>query len=282
MKKLLFVGMCLAALAACTGGDKWKNMKIVRERDSLLQVIGQRDAELNDILTAMNEIEEGMLKIGGAEERITIAKQGEGASQTQRIQEDMEFIQTQLEENRKLMESLQAKLRNSTVKNSQLQKALDKLSAQIEEKDKALEDLRNELSEKNIHIARLGEAIDSLNTNVNALQEETKAKTEVIMDQEKRMHTAWFVYGTKSELKSQKILSNGKVLQGDFNRNYFTEIDIRADKEIKLYSKSAELLTSHPSDSYTLQRDENKQYVLTITNAEVFWSTSRYLVVQVK
>jgi P pilus assembly chaperone PapD len=54
------------------------------------------------------------------------------------------------------------------------------------------------------------------------------------------------------------------------------------DKEIKLYSRDAELLTAHPASSYTLQRDANKQYVLRITNPEQFWSTSKYLVILVK
>ena len=41
----------------------------------------------------------------------------------------------------------------------------------------------------------------------------------------------------KSELKDQKILKNGDVLKNDdFNKDYFTQIDIRTDKEIKLYS----------------------------------------------
>ena len=72
------------------------------------------------------------------------------------------------------------------------------------------------------------------------------------------------------------------MLQAIFNKEYFTKIDIRIDKEIKFYSKSAEMLTAHPSSSYTLQRDANKQYVLRITDPQLFWSTSKYLVILVK
>ena len=54
------------------------------------------------------------------------------------------------------------------------------------------------------------------------------------------------------------------------------------EKEIKLYSKSAQLLTAHPSNSYNLSKDVNGQYVLRITDPDTFWSTSKYLVVQVK
>ena len=66
------------------------------------------------------------------------------------------------------------------------------------------------------------------------------------------------------------------------NKSYFTKVDIRTLKAIKLYSKSAKLLTMHPSSSYKLERDAQKQYVLHITNPQILWSTSKYLVVQVK
>ena len=77
-------------------------------------------------------------------------------------------------------------------------------------------------------------------------------------------------------------MENGKVLQSNFNKNYFAKIDIRIDKEIKFYSKSARILTMHPSGSYTLTPDVNKQYVLRINNPQIFWSTSKYLVILVK
>jgi hypothetical protein len=120
------------------------------------------------------------------------------------------------------------------------------------------------------------------NAAITTLTEESTEKTQVINTQDKQLHTAWFVFGTKDELKEQQILVDGKVLQSSFNKEYFTKIDIRVDKEIKLYSSSAKILTSHPSSAYTLQRDANKQYVLRITDPILFWSTSKYLVVLVK
>ena len=114
------------------------------------------------------------------------------------------------------------------------------------------------------------------------LTEETTKKSETISQQDKQLHTAWFVFGTEKELKEQMILDHGHVLQANFNKEYFTKIDYRIDKEIKFYSKSAKMMTAHPSSSYTLQRDANKQYVLRITDPDLFWSTSKYLVVVVK
>ena len=114
------------------------------------------------------------------------------------------------------------------------------------------------------------------------MKNESQKKTETINAQDKQLNTAWYVFGTKKELKGQRILENGKVMNGNFNKNYFTKIDIRNTTEIKLYSKSVKLMTAHPSSSYTLVRDANKQYTLRITNPQIFWSTSKYLVVLVK
>ena len=95
-------------------------------------------------------------------------------------------------------------------------------------------------------------------------------------------YNAWFVFGTKDELMKQDVLNDGLVLSGNFNRDYFVKIDIRKEREIKLYSKSAKILTSHPASAYSLKPDANGQYVLRIIDPLRFWSTSKYLVVLVK
>ena len=142
--------------------------------------------------------------------------------------------------------------------------------------------MRAELDAKDIHISELDATITTLNTNVSNLEEESSRKTETINAQDKQLNTAWFVFGTKKELKEQRIIDGDKVLEANFNKSYFTKIDIRVEKEIKLYSKSAKILTMHPSSSYPLQRNAQKLYVLRITNPQLFWSTSKYLVVVVK
>ena len=163
-----------------------------------------------------------------------------------------------------------------------MKKTIEGLQAQLVEKEKQLQTLREELDKKDIHIMELDESVNNLNTNVSNLKNESQKKTETINAQDKQLNTAWYVFGTKKELKGQRILENGKVMNGNFNKNYFTKIDIRNTTEIKLYSKSAKLMTAHPSSSYTLVRDANKQYTLRITNPQIFWSTSKYLVVLVK
>ena len=282
MKKLLFIGLCLMAVASCRQEAPKVDTEAVRQRDSLNQVITERDNEINDMLATFNEIEEGFREINEAQNRVSVAKQGEGATKKQLIRENVQFIQSTMRQNRELINKLQQQLRESTFKGDQLKRTIENLTQQLVEKDAELQKLRAELDAKDIHITELDEQIAGLNTNVTELKEESSQKTTTINAQDKQLNTAWFVFGTNDELKDQKILVDGKVLQSNFNRDYFTKIDIRIDKEIKLYSRSAKMLTSHPAGSYTLERNSNKQYVLRITNPQLFWSTSKYLVVLVK
>ena len=282
MKKLLFFAVCLMTLASCNDGVKKVEDAARQQRDSLNQIIAQKDNEINDMMTTLSDIEEGFREITEAQNRVTLAKQGEGTNTTQRIKENFQFIQSVMKQNKELINKLKQQVRESSVKGSQLKKIIDNLTEQMEMKDRQLQALREELDRKDIHIAELDEQVADLNTNVTNLTAENTQKEQTISTQDKQLNTAWFVFGTSKELKEQKILVDGKVLQANFNKEYFTKIDIRIDKEIKLYSKSAKMLTAHPASSYTLERDANKQYVLRITDPQHFWSASKYLVIQVK
>ena len=283
MKKLFLVA-CVAAfcLTGCNNGKNDSAAQNTAQADSLNGIIAQKDSEINDLLGTLNEIEEGFQQISEAEHRVSLAKDGEGVNKKQKLKEDIQFIADRMKQNRELIAKLQKQLANGTLKGAQLQKTIEGLQKQLEEKDAQLQTLREELDKKDIHIAALDETVNNLNTKTNRLTAESNQKTETINAQDKQIHTAWYVFGTKKELKEQSIIQNGKVMTGNFNKNYFTKVDIRNLSEIKLYSKSAKLLTIHPSSSYSLVRDANKQYTLHITNSQLFWSTSKYLVVLVK
>ena len=282
MKKLLMMA-CLAAFVL-TGCNDGKNNAAnnAAQSDSLNSIIAQKDSELNDMLGTLNEIEDGLNQINEAENRVVLLKNGEGATKRQKLKEDVQFIATRMKQNKELLAKLQKQLANSSFQGDQLKKTIENLQKQLVEKEKQLQALREELDSKDIHIAALDETINNLNTQTSNLTKESSKKTEVINAQDKQINTAWYVFGTKKELKEQHIMEKGKVMTGNFNKSYFTKVDIRNISEIKLMSKSAKLLTTHPSSSYALVRDANKQYTLRITNPQIFWSTSKYLVVLVK
>ena len=278
----MLVALGSLLMVGCGQQKANKDLEMTALRDSLNQIISQKDNEIDGMMETFNDIEAGFREIDAAEGRVALARQGEGANAKERIRENMEFIKDAMARNKELINKLRQQLRESTIKGNALKTTIENMMKQIEEKDKKIQDLIEELDAKDIHISRLDEEVANLNTNVSNLTEETNQKTQTINTQDKQLNTAWFVFGTKSELKQQHILEDGRVLQANFNQNYFTKIDIRVDKEIKLYSRSAKMMTSHPAGSYTLDRDANKQYILRISDPQKFWSTSKYLVILVK
>lgn len=288
MKKPII--LALVAIMGITACNDKKTAQVEQVRgDSLQQVIAARDNEINDMLGTLNEIQDGLQAITEAEGKMAVIKDGDATNKTDLLRQDVQFIADKMQQNRELIKKLRQQMRESGFKGDQLKKTIDALTAQLSEKDKQLQQLRQELDAKDIHIAELDNTINSLhddvsslNDDVASLKSESSQKTETINSQDKQLNTAWFAFGSKKELKEQGILEKGEVLRGNFNKNYFTKIDIRVNTDIKLYSKYAKLLTTHPSGSYNLQKDANGQYVLRITNPQIFWSTSKYLVIRVK
>ena len=285
MKKLAVLFVCAAMLASCDG-FKGGSKDLKAENDSLLMELNKRNAELDDMMGTFNEVQEGFRKINAAESRVDLQRgtiTENSASAKQQIASDIEFISKQMEENKAQIAKLQAQLKNSNYNSTQLKKAVEALTAELNAKQQRIEELQTELASKNIRIQELDAAVSDLSVAKETLTAENEAKAKTVAEQEKSLNAAWFVFGTKSELKAQKILQSGDVLKSaDFNKDYFTQIDIRTTKEIKLYSKRAELLTTHPSGSYELVKDDKGQLTLKITNPTEFWSVSRYLVIQVK
>ena len=285
MKKLAVLFVCAAMLASCDG-FKGGSKDLKAENDSLLMELNQRNAELDDMMGTFNEVQKKFRKINAAESRVDLQRgtiTENSASAKQQIASDIEFISKQMEENKAQIAKLQAQLKNSSYNSAQMKKAVAALTAELNAKQQRIEELQTELASKNIRIQELDAAVSDLSAAKETLVAENEAKAKTVAEQDKSLNAAWFVFGTKSELKAQKILQSGDVLKSaDFNKDYFTQIDIRTTKEIKLYSKRAELLTTHPAGSYELVKDDKGQLTLKITNPTEFWSISRYLVIQVK
>ena len=283
MKKLFFAILLAAMVCGCSnkkasGGSADDNDSI----EILLRENEQLRNEQDELLSTLNEIQEGFREINEAQGRLSIDRQREGSNSRARIKEDMRYIQETLAQNAELIEKLRNQLRESGRASEQLQRTIENLTAQMNEKNEEINQLRNELQAKNIRIDELDAQVADLNENLNNMQQQNENQGQTISQQDQQLNSAWYCVGTKRALKDHNILKSGRVLQGDFDASYFTAIDIRQVTQLNLNSKSADILTSHPAGSYQLIRDESGLYTLQISDYQQFWSTSKYLVVQVK
>ena len=283
MRKIFCLALCATMLASCEFVTK-REKELTAQNESLTTELTKKNQALEQAVQAIAQIQEGFLAINEAEGRVSVSTQGgEGLTDTERMKEDILFIKQKMEDNRKQIENLQKKLKASGAETASLRKVIANLQKELGAKTERIAELQAELAEKNIRIAELDKAVATLTGDVNMLHQVTDAQQEVIEQQVVQLNTAWYVYGTAKELKAQNILRSGDVLSStDFNKNYFTEIDVRVDRVFPLYSKHAQLLTTHPEGSYEFTKGDDKLLTLNILDFEAFWSVSRYMVVQVK
>ena len=135
-------------------------------------------------------------------------------------------------------------------------------------------------------ISNLNSSVDSLNnqvTNINSQREEAEKRSADLANE---LNTCYYVVGSNKELKEhsileKKFLSHTKVLEGNFDRSYFTRADKRTLREIETFSERAKILTKQPVNSYRIE-ERNGSKVIVITNSTLFWEKSDYLVIEVK
>lgn len=282
MRNYIYSIIALVALmTSCTGGGP-KKSELISENDSLKSVLAARDAALDEMIVTINAVEEGFKLINEAQGRVKLDG-GLEQSKVESLKNDIKFINETLEKNRKQIAELEKKLSNSDSHSKQLKTMVEKLKKELAQKNEQIVQLQKELSDKNIQINELDKAVQELNINVNELSAAKEKNEKTISEQDTKLNSVWYAIGTKRELKEMKILDGSKVLQDEnANMSYFTKADKRKLTTIETNESSAKMLTTHPKESYSLVRDSNKKYVLTIINPEKFWSISKYLVIQVK
>ncbi len=167
-------------------------------------------------------------------------------------------------------------------------------NTQVKEENKVIKEENNKINTENAKIKDENQQVKDENEKVKdenqkvkneneSVKRDNKIKEQIVNNQDAQLNTAFYVFGNKSELKQHRILSDGDILTNvNFDRNYFTKIDIRNFTTLPLQSKNVKIMSKHPSNSYSLLKDSKGEYTLRITNPTEFWSLTKYLVIKVK
>ncbi|MDO9511264.1 MAG: hypothetical protein Q7J34_05875 [Bacteroidales bacterium] len=285
MKRILFFSLIALFLISCKSKQKEID-RLQLKTDSLMAITQLKDESVLDFIVSFNSIQSNLDSIKAVENIISINTQpGSEMNQSDqdRINDDIKSIHQLLIKNKRMVSDLRKKLRNSDNKNAALVKMIATLEAQIESKNKEIENLHLGLSKLNIKV-------ESLNLKIEDLEVANQGQTKVIEGKISEMNTAWYAIGTKKELTDNKIIAKeggvlgiGRTLKlnKDFDREYFTRIDITTLKYLSLMSKKANIISSHPGNSYRLS-GEKKSDTLFIENYKDFWAASKYLVIVVE
>ncbi|MBL4654031.1 MAG: hypothetical protein JKY53_14385 [Flavobacteriales bacterium] len=271
------------------------------ELEEKVKQLEKENAELNSKLTvesseknanaehfsqAIEEIEANIDQLDLQQQALNIDMQG-GIENTKtgkdRILNKIQLINTMFKTNNAALSKLAKDLAKSDVKITGMKASIKNLQNRLSQKDTEIASLKSELVQLNYEIDDLNVTVDSL-TFIAALQK------EVLQIQRDKLETAYYCFGTKKELKENKIITReggliglGKTtkLSKNFNHEYFEKINIKEVTEIPLASGKAKLITNHPSKSYAFV-GETVIEKLVITDPTSFWEASKFLVIEVE
>lgn len=291
VKTIAGVSVALSLMVVgCTGNKGSSYDKLKTSYDSLLMQSDKNQADLNEAIGIINEVESNLSQIADAEHRVQAdALKGElNQSQKQQIMDEISLLRQTLQENKQNLAQQQEKLKRSGINIAALNKKIDLLSSQIAEKDQTIQSLQADLESARGMIARQDSLITE-QTEKGAVNEATIAiQNKKLQAQDAALHQAYYCFGTLSELKEENIIKGGglfskaKVLPEGFNQDYFKQVDTRDLTTIALFAAKAHLRTQHPASSYHFEKDADGNQTLVIDNQQEFWSRSKYLVVEVE
>ena len=281
--KMLIAGVLLSvgSLTFTGCGNKGAEENKNPLADSLSAVNGnlsgqlnEKEAALQEFIASFNEIQENLNAIKEKEKIVNNASsKGDVKSKQGQIREDIQSIYDLMEKNKNRIGSLNKKLKESNLKLEGLEKMIENLQISLDLKDTEIADLKAKMEGLNIELS-------NLNTNYQAVSAESAGKTDML-------NTAYYAIGTSKELKEKKVISReggfiglGKTttVSSDFNKEYFTKINIEQVLSINIGAKKAKIITTHPKNSYKFVGDKPVEK-LEITDAKEFWSASKYLVI---
>jgi hypothetical protein len=256
------------------------------QKDSLTAKLVSRDSSIGEWVTTFGEIQKNIALIKEKEHIISTNSAAGELSNNKKLQilEDIKYINTLLDQNKKKIAILNNQLNKSGGTIKGLQSTIAGLEAAVKQSESDIAELKTTLTSKKFEI-------EQLNTAKAGLQDTIVQKDQKINTQTFEMNKAFYAFGTFKELKAKGLLTKEggfiglgktKTLSGSFPDSSLTQIDMTIIKSIKLNSKSAKLISEHPANSYKFILDKNKKIEsMEITDPVQFWKISKYAVLEI-
>jgi len=277
--------LCMLLITGCNN-DKEELQKQLADaqnaRTSLQQDITDRDAYYEQVMKSVNEvytdlekarIKEGELKKKGAE--LEGPAQYTNAQSRDRLIQNINEIGSSLQENRKKIAALQVRMKD--------------FKGQIAGLNSLIENLKTSIQEREQSITQLQAKVEGLQATMAEKTKVIEDRDMMISDQQRTLNTAFYIVGTRDELKKKGIISDEggflwgllgstTVMNTSADPSEFTPIDKTKDQTIKVDGRIAEILPRRNTDLFAATQKEDNLSELTITSPGRFWQ-EHYLVI---
>lgn len=290
MKKLAYLITVVLFIASCgnEAADLSAELDQIKQENNELKMqasqVEEKDSLLSQYSRFILDVQNNLNQIRDKENTVLMPQNGDVTIQTaETIKSDLQQLGALLADNKRKIARMNSKLKNSNGQLNELEEVIRSLTKQAEEREVKILGMKGQMGDMEVAFDELMAAYE---TNLAVIAD----KNETIEDQDNQLHTAYYAFGSKKELKENNVITSEggligigktKKLKDDFNKDYFTEINTKEISEIPLGVKKADIITTHPIDSYELVGDGNVEKIK-ILNADKFWSVSKYLVVVTK
>jgi uncharacterized coiled-coil protein SlyX len=252
------------------------------ERATLQQNMAEREKFIGEVVQAVNDVYKDVEAARLKEQKLVERAGGpEGAANVtntdtrKQILDNLSAIGSTLKENQKKIANLQARAR--------------KLGGDIAALNNVIEGLKQTIAEREQSIALLEAKVSGLESTVAQKDQVITEKEAVIDQQQKAMNTAYYIAGTRDELKKKGIinkeggflwglLGSTTVLGNDINPADFTPIDWTKEQTIHLNGTIDEIIPARQESFFALANNDERGADLTIKEPKKFWQ-QKYLVI---
>lgn len=281
VKSLFFIALVLFFLAACNRQQQVQIKELKSRDSSMVKQVEQKDSTIMAYINSINAIQSSIdtLKM----QANILRMHGEAKADPGTMIADIRAIGTLILKNNKELAALQARVRSTDKKNQGLVDLMNHLSQELNEKDTEIVAMQQKITRSNTSLNTL---VNQYNDSIVVISEQRgeigRLKTE--------LYTVYYAIGTEKELKQQGVITKqggvigiGRVavLNHNAGTHLFTMADLTNLHEVPLGGhRFVKLVTSHPADSYKITSSSAEKLV--ITDADAFWSKSKYLVAIVK
>lgn len=284
MKKIFLISIFFLSLFSSCNKREIERLQLENKRLQSEKV--ELEVAQNDFFNQLAEIESNLSQITNKSNIISIYEENGNISpqnSQQKILQEVETIKALIDENKEKLDKLQKELKNSKIKIT----SLDKLIEQYKERTNELElSISNLISDNKLLKTDLL-LMECKNKNLKSKNIE---KDTVISIQNAIIETAYYVIGSEKELLQNNIITKkggflgiGKsiAIKKDFNSKYFDKINTESTKVIETNASKIDILSLHPSDSYSIDSSNPQNLKIKILNPSLFWDNQKYLVIEI-
>lgn len=284
--KNIYSVIALAALTMMlfSCGPSAREQKMAFQLDSLQNLMNIKDSSMTLLASTMADIQENLATIKEHEKIITTAVNENGRSAKAQIQDDIAQINDLLQANKQKVADLTAKLKKATQKNSEFESIIKVLESQIAQQNEEIDKLKKLLDSKDVEIGFLNNAVIKLSTAVDSTKQVSAKALSDLAKMTDAKNTAYYIIGSRSDLKKKGITESSglfaKKVAGDMDASLFTKINWTEVSSIETHCKRIKIISAHSETSYTTVKNSNGLITIEIKNKELFWKTSKFLVIQ--